>query len=237
MHILAIDTATTSCSAAILKERVVLAEVTVNSGETHSRHLMDLVRTVTDRAGLTLSDVDGFAVTQGPGTFTGLRIGAAAVKGLALALDRPVAGVSSLEALAWQAAGTTGGNICALLDARKSEVYYSQYRSVDGRLAPQGTEQVAAIETVLASLDKVPVLFVGSGALLYKALILERLGDLARFPLDFQHTLRAATVAWLGQKRLIRGDHPDVGAFLPRYLRKSDAELNLKKRPAAGRPA
>ncbi|MGD9326825.1 MAG: tRNA (adenosine(37)-N6)-threonylcarbamoyltransferase complex dimerization subunit type 1 TsaB, partial [Desulfobacterales bacterium] len=104
MKILALDTATQSCSVAIIDGEQLLAELTRANVKTHSRHLMDLIETVCLAADLSVRDMDGFAVTIGPGSFTGLRIGISTIKGLAFSLSKPVAGVSSLEALAWQCA-------------------------------------------------------------------------------------------------------------------------------------
>ena len=103
MRILAVDTATKSCSVAVTEKGFLAAELTTVSAQTHSKHLLKMIHSVINTAGITISDVDGFAVTIGPGSFTGLRIGISSVKGLAVALDKPVVGVSSLDALAQQA--------------------------------------------------------------------------------------------------------------------------------------
>ena len=127
MIILAVDTATTSCSVAIIDKKCVLAEITLLREETHSKHLMDMIHTAIGFSGLKLSDLDGFAVVRGPGSFTGLRIGITTVKGLAAGLKKPLVGISSLEALAMQASHSPY-LICPLLDARRGEVYFSRYR-------------------------------------------------------------------------------------------------------------
>ncbi|MGB5749373.1 MAG: tRNA (adenosine(37)-N6)-threonylcarbamoyltransferase complex dimerization subunit type 1 TsaB, partial [Desulfobacterales bacterium] len=104
MRILALDTATQNCSVAIVDDGSLLAELTSVNSTTHSRRLMDFINTVCSLADLKAEDVDGFAVTIGPGSFTGLRIGISTIKGLAFSLGKPVVGVSSLDALAWQCA-------------------------------------------------------------------------------------------------------------------------------------
>ena len=133
MKILAVDTATRSCSAAVIDGEALLAETTNTSNQTHSRHLLDTIDAVIEQAGLEITELDGFAVSNGPGSFTGLRIGIASIKGLAFSLGKPVVGVSSLDALAWQCA-QSAYLICPLLDARKKEVYACRYRYKNNEL-------------------------------------------------------------------------------------------------------
>ena len=104
MKILALDTATKTCSVALTDDGSLAAESTIIKNQTHTKHLMRLIHSVLEISGFGLSDMDGFAVTIGPGSFTGLRIGISTIKGLAQALGKPVVGISSLKALAWQGA-------------------------------------------------------------------------------------------------------------------------------------
>ena len=127
MKILAVDTSAMSCSTAIVDNGVVRAELSTVNSQTHSKHLMTMIDTVCKISGIEVAGMDGFAVTIGPGSFTGLRIGISTIKGLAWSLKKPVAGISSLEALAWQCAPVPC-LICPLLDARKHEVYSGRYR-------------------------------------------------------------------------------------------------------------
>ena len=101
MRILAVDTATTSCSVALFDDRLLVAEEIYTAGRTHSRHLLSIIQGIIGRCAIDLDQLDGIAVTRGPGTFTGLRIGISTVKGLAAALKIPVVGVNSLAALAY----------------------------------------------------------------------------------------------------------------------------------------
>ena len=133
MKILAVDTATRGCSVAIVDQSSLLAEVTIVSAQTHSKHLMEMIHTALQGANLRVSDIDGWAVSAGPGSFTGLRIGMSTIKGLAMASGKPVVGVSSLQALAWQTLPCSN-LMCAMLDARKGQVYCARYRSVSGAL-------------------------------------------------------------------------------------------------------
>ena len=228
MKILAVDTATTSCSAAIVDNGLMIAELTTANNQTHSKHLMNMIDTVCDMSGLKIADMDGFAVTRGPGSFTGLRIGISTVKGLAWSLNKPVVGISSLDALAWQCA-PGAYLVCTLLDARKHEVYYCRYHFQDGELKKEGTEQVIVPTEAINDIRE-PCLFVGNGATLYKEEILEKLGELALFAGWNQNSIRASSVAGISLKRFIHHQTDDVALLVPHYIRKSDAELHRKKR-------
>ncbi|MCK5783063.1 MAG: tRNA (adenosine(37)-N6)-threonylcarbamoyltransferase complex dimerization subunit type 1 TsaB [Desulfobacterales bacterium] len=223
MKILAVDTATRSCSVAIVENSTLLAELTLANGRTHSTHLMGMVESAVKMSGLTVSDIDGFAVARGPGSFTGLRIGISAVKGFAAATGKPLVGVSTLDALAFQFPFSSY-LVCPLLDARRREVYYSQYRFEDGELKKVTGERILAPGITPFGI-KEKCMFVGDGALVYKKVIVDEMGGLAHFAASCQNTIRAAAVAHLALKRFCNNDTDDVAGFQPTYIRKSDAEL------------
>jgi tRNA threonylcarbamoyladenosine biosynthesis protein TsaB len=225
MRILAVDTATTSCSVAIVDNTSLLSEFTLAKEETHSKHLMDMIKAALRISGLNFSDLDGFAVTRGPGSFTGLRIGISTIKGLVVASEKPVVGVSSLEALALQVSYSRD-LICPILDARRGEVYFSRYRFLNGHLKKQTKERVAPPDQAVEDLNE-SCLFVGNGALLYKEMILEKMGELASFAPLIKNTIRASTMAYLSMAKFENNDTDDIEKILPYYIRKSDAELNL----------
>jgi tRNA threonylcarbamoyladenosine biosynthesis protein TsaB len=227
MKILAVDTATKSCSAAVVDDKRVCAELTTVNNETHSRHLMHMIDTVCDMSGLEIADMDGFAVTRGPGSFTGLRIGISTVKGLAWSLNKPAVGISSLDALAWQSV-PAAYPVCTLLDARKQEVYYCLYRFQDGELKKNGSEQVVSLARAINDIRE-PCLFIGNGANLYKEEILQKLGELAHFAGWNQDVIRASSVAGLSLERFNHCQTDDVALLVPNYIRKSDAEIHQKK--------
>lgn len=230
MKILAVDTATRSCSVALTVGDRLAAEMTTTRKETHSRHLMGMIDTVLRTTGMAATDVDGFAVTRGPGSFTGLRIGISTVKGLALASGKPLAGISGLEALARQFPFSTR-LICPILDARKGEVYAARYQVTgDGIREVMGERAVPPIEAV-SGIDR-PCIFLGDGALLYRDLISENTEAPAWFAPPGFHTLRASIVAFAAGPTLERGDADPPAALTPRYLRKSDAELRLGRKPS-----
>ncbi len=229
MIILAVDTATTTCSVAIIDKKSVLAEVTLLREETHSKHLMDMIHTAIGFSGLKFSDVDGFAVVRGPGSFTGLRIGITTVKGLAAGLKKPLVGISSLEALAAQVSHWPY-LICSLLDARRGEVYVSRYRLIEGRLKEAMGAQVCAPENAIRDINEACI-FVGNGALLYRKMLSDMMGDAAFFASMPQNTIKASTIAFLSLNKFQNKDTDDVHRFIPHYIRKSDAELNLANNP------
>ena len=231
MKILAVDTATKSCSVAIADGPVVCAELTTINDRTHSKHLLEMVDTVTRMAGLSVTDLHGFAVTIGPGSFTGLRIGISSIKGFAVAFDKPVVGISSLEALAHQIVPSSY-LVVPCLDARKGEIYFAHYRFVKGLLAEEKEEMVRPPKKMIEDINE-PCIFVGSGAQVYQDLIRRELGANALIAPQNFHTIRASTVAYLGMKRLGNDDVDDISALVPHYIRKSDAELNFTRQAKA----
>jgi len=228
MKILAVDTATKSCSVAIVDEESLLAEMTVVNEQTHSKHLLEMIRFVIKLSGFNISDLDGFAVTRGPGSFTGLRIGISSVKGLAAAQGKPIVGVSSLDALARQVSFSPY-LISSLIDARRDEVYSSRYRFKDGNLIKEGKEQAVSPGDALDEINE-PCIFVGSGAVLYRKVIKDKLGEYAYFAQAYENTIRASTVASLSMDRFEKGDTEDAETFVPNYIRKSDAQLKLHEK-------
>jgi len=226
MKILAADTATQSCSVAIIDNSDLLCEQTLISSQTHSKHLMEMLKKAIDLSGLTINDLDGLAVTAGPGTFTGLRIGISTIKGLAAASGKPVAGISSLEALALQS--SFNGSVCSMIDARRGEVYFARYRIAAAGFSSRIVKQ-ESMETVLTPEKAVsdinePTLFIGNGALLYQQKITKTLGKDALFSSLSQNTIQAVTIAHLGMNQLQKKDHAEASSLIPVYIRASDAE-------------
>jgi tRNA threonylcarbamoyladenosine biosynthesis protein TsaB len=226
MKILSLNTATPSCSASVTDADALLAEITVTTGQSHSRHVMTLIQQVIERSGISLGAIDGFAVSRGPGTFTGLRIGISAIKGIAAALGKPVVGVSSLKALAMPVASDTR-LACPLLDARKGEVYLGCFKLTGGLLIRQGKEGVLPPESISRVIEG-PCVFVGPGASLYRDVIAESMGASAGFAPSYHNILRASSLGWLARDRLERAENDDLEDVVPVYIRKPDAELNRK---------
>jgi len=228
MRILAVDTATRTGSVAVLDGETLVAEVQVTSSQTHAKRLMSVVDCTLHMAGIELGALDGFAVTTGPGSFTGLRIGISAVKGFSLATGRPVTGVSTLDALAYQFP-CCHALICPLLDARKAQVYTALYRGGgDGDWEKVVSDRVVDPKQWLRAIEGL-CLFVGDGARFYKELIQDTLGPRARFAAPYLNTLRASVVAHVGLKQIKAGQVVSVARLAPYYIRKSDAQIKLEQ--------
>ena len=228
MKILAVDTATSSLSVAIMDAGSLRTELTRSTGETHARHLMTLVDTALNLSGMSVDDLDAFAVTIGPGTFTGLRIGLSTVQGMATAASKPVAGISSLDALAAQAAPSSQGSgslVCAMLDARRQEVYGGLFRSDGQAVVPVSEPRVGPPEALVDEIEE-PCLLVGSGALLYQRCLREKLADRFVLAPHSAHTIRGETIARLALTTFENNTVPVNRVLQPLYLRKSDAEIN-----------
>ena len=223
MRILALDTSTRSCSVAVTDQAMILSEITSENGQSHSRHAMAMVHSALEFAQTDIRNIDGFAFTAGPGSFTGLRIGISTIMGLAAAACKPVAGISGLEALALQAA-VPDKVICPMIDAGRKEIYTARYRWIDEKLIRESDDQVLAPDTAIQRLST-PAVFTGNGVRSCRAAIQERLGNLACFAPDGQGVLRAATIAAIARKRFDVHDEDDIFHFKPLYIRKSDAKI------------
>ncbi|MBI5380039.1 MAG: tRNA (adenosine(37)-N6)-threonylcarbamoyltransferase complex dimerization subunit type 1 TsaB [Nitrospirae bacterium] len=228
MYILALETATSQIGVALVNEGGVLAERAYPPGEPPSLRLLEGVEEVCRAAVVPLEKLDGLAVSVGPGSFTGLRVGMATAQGLAFALEIPIAPIPTLEALAWSLPQATGF-LCPILDAKQGEVYAAIYRyNPDGKLDTLLGERVITPRDLAASI-RGPVTFLGEGA--------ERYGPLLRQMLphaEFAHSAArypsAAQVGILGLALLARGGGVQPEALRPRYLRRAEAEVQWEKR-------
>ncbi|MDA8138672.1 MAG: tRNA (adenosine(37)-N6)-threonylcarbamoyltransferase complex dimerization subunit type 1 TsaB [Desulfobacteraceae bacterium] len=226
MRILAVDTATEVCGVALLIDGQIAVEQIISQGLTHTRTLMMSIQSLLIEAGLDLAEVDGLAVSRGPGSFTGLRIGISTVKGIATATGKPIVGISTLAALAHQAPVTTR-LICPMIDARRGEVYWSLYERADVGLVSLNAEQVGKIDQVLPKL-KEPCLLIGNGAQRYATEIKAKASDKVAFAEDGLNTLRAGTLATLALPQFESELLDDPSLFGPIYIRPSDAQPSGK---------
>lgn len=226
--LLTIDTSTPAGSVALSRGEELVGEVLLNLRSTHSDRLLPAVQGLLQDAELQLSQVDAFAVVLGPGSFTGLRVGVATVKGLALATAKPVVGVSSLQTLAVQVP-YPAHSLRVWLDARKQEVYAGHYCWEGGLPVALAEQRVAPPEQLLAEISE-ETLFIGSGALAYRSLIVRRLGQRAHFvPWPLQQP-RASAAAALGLAALRNQETISLAALEPCYIRPSEAEIMLANR-------
>ncbi len=228
--LLTVDTSTQAGSVAISDGGQLLGELLVNVKGTHTDRLLLTIQQLLQDAQLSMADLDCVAVVIGPGAFTGLRVGVATCKGLALATGKPMVGISSLQALALQAPFGRFP-VCALLDARKKEVYAGLYNWQAGRPLPCGPEVVVAPERLLESLPAETV-FIGEGAVAYQTLIVRQMGSRAHFvpwPLNLP---RASSAAALALDDFRQGRTFTPAELRPRYIRLSEAEIMWTRRQA-----
>jgi tRNA threonylcarbamoyladenosine biosynthesis protein TsaB len=224
MLTLAIDTSTRSAGIALLKGDDVVAESYFRLQLTHSERVLPAVEAILSAAGAGVEEVRLFAVTHGPGSFTGLRIGAGLAKGMALGTGGDIVGVSTLDALA-QNLAFSAHLVCPVLDARKGQVYTALYRpSRPGVLEKVEPDQAVEPSVFLEKIRE-PVIFTGDGVPVYGRLIREMLPSRAFFAPSHLQFIRPSAVALLGLERYRRGERDDLLTFAPRYLRRSEAEI------------
>ena len=164
MKILSLDTTAEVCSAAVCDGKKLIAEITVKTGNTHSQTLLPAVEQILKISEMTLDGIDGFACSTGPGSFTGVRIGVATVKGIAYGKEKPCVSVSTLEALAYNLIGYNG-IICPVMNARRNQVYNALFECKDGiltRLCPDRALSIEGLDEELSGEDR-PVYLVGDG--------------------------------------------------------------------------
>jgi tRNA threonylcarbamoyladenosine biosynthesis protein TsaB len=226
--ILAVDSSSLTGSVALCDGEKLVAESLLNVRSTHSEKLLKQIDLLLREAGWSLPDIDLFATVVGPGSFTGLRIGIATIKGLAQTLDKPVVGISSLAMLAMNLP-LSAVPVCTFMDARKKEVYSQLFQWTADGPTPLNEAQVLPPRQLLQQLDQ-PVALVGDGVLLYQADIGEILGDSALLPTATAHQPRAAQAAWLAWRAHINGETASAAELLPIYIRPSDAELSKSKK-------
>lgn len=229
MIVLAIHSTSPTLSAAVVEDGRVLAEQTLPPGRHHLENAAPLVADLTRGLGYKVSDVDGFGVALGPGSFSGIRIGLATVKGLALALRKPLAGISSLEILAWKALGP-GETGAAVLDARREQLYVALYCGAGGRPALIAPPVLLADRDLRLQMDAANNGLVTCGEDLVQRLAAVDSGLVLR-PASGGLAAACGILAW---ERLKRNDCDDLHGLLPIYIRRSDAEE--KKADASGMP-
>jgi len=224
--LLVLETATSRGSVALMAGDGCLAEFSLRSTLTHSRRLLGAIEFLLQESGVTWPDLDAVAVSLGPGSFTGLRIGLSTAKGLALATGVPLIGVPTLDGLAAQFTFTTP-LICPLLDARKKEVYAAFFRCADGGLPRRESEYLVLPPDRLADMVAAPTIFIGDGAECYGDLLVRQLGDLALLPPAAIYLPRAAALGRLALARWRAGEFLEPGPAGPIYVRASEAEVNF----------
>lgn len=234
MKILALESSAAAASVAVCEDEELIAQSLQRTGLTHSATLLPMLEDLLKNAGLALADMDLLAVAAGPGSFTGLRIGVSAAKGLGWALDKPCAKVSTLEAMAWNAAAVPG-LLCPAMDARRSQVYNALFTSDGERLTRLTPDRAIGLEELAAELEKqeqVPLVFGDGGELCRDYLTGRGLrARLAPENLRHQHPWGVARAA-LDLAR--SGQLVSAGELVPDYHRLSQAERERLARESQG---
>lgn len=225
MKILAIEGSSQVASVAVLTDEVITAEYTVNYKITHSQTLMPMLDEIIKMTETDLGTVDAIAISGGPGSFTGLRIGSATGKGLAQALNIPIIHVPTLDGMAYNAFGFDG-IICPIMDARRSQVYTGLYAFNDGMFKVRMEGCAISIEELIAKLGEFTekILFIGDGIPVFKEQIETELAERAYFAPANMNRQRAASIAVLGGEYYKQGKTISATEHLPEYLRSSQAE-------------
>ena len=230
MLILAFETSAKAASVALLVGDKLLSESYQNTGMTHSQTLMVMAEDMLKQCGKTAKDVDAVAVAEGPGSFTGVRIGVAAAKGFAWGWEIPCYGVSTLEAMA-QSLGIYDGFICPVMDARRSQVYNALFEADRGEITRIREDRAISLDDLaedVKNLEK-PVFLVGDGSILCYNTLLERVPSLVLPPEHRMHQ-RAVGVGIIAARQIRAGISGDAAALTPNYLRLSQAERERMER-------
>jgi len=222
--ILAFETSAKAGSVALYEEGKLLGEFYQNTGLTHSQTVMVMAEELLKSCGKAVSDLTGVAVAAGPGSFTGVRIGVAAAKGLAWGAELPLYGVSTLEAMALQL-GIFEGFVLPVMDARRSQVYNALFLAEEGKLTRLTEDRAISLEDLGEELKKLekPVFLVGDGSLLCYNTLKDTVRTLVLPPEHRMHQ-RGAGVALAAELAIAKGDPGNGGALTPNYLRLSQAE-------------
>ena len=232
MKILGLDSSGLVASAALVEDNTLRGEYTTNYKKTHSQTLLPMMSELRRMLEMDLSTIDAIAVAAGPGSFTGLRIGGATAKGLALALDVPIVPVPTVEGLAYNLWGCQT-LVCPLMDARRQQAYTGLYRfSAEGDFQTVLPQCAVGIEEIMRKINDLgeAVTFLGDGVPVFADYIQKNSKVSYRVAPSHMNRQRAASVAALGRLYYIEGKFVDADAFSPEYLRLSQAERERKER-------
>lgn len=240
MKLIALDSSGLTASCAILEDDILRAEYTVDFKKTHSQTLLPMLDALASMTELDLSTVDAIAVAAGPGSFTGLRIGSATVKGLGLALGKPVIEVPTLAGLAWNLWGAKG-LIAPVMDARRSQVYSGLYRFENGSFVTVRDQAAVSVEDLADELNAMNpadgIIFLGDGVQAYRE-TLDRLVTVPHlYAPPHKARQRASSVGALARLYYEEGRVTDADAHAPVYLRKSQAEREREQQLLTGEQA
>lgn len=224
MLLLSVDSSSQAATAALLRDGELLCEYTQNQNKTHSIKMLPMIERMLSDVGVSLSDIDVYACGIGPGSFTGVRIGVATVRGFAKTLNKETIAVNSLEILANNVSGFPG-TVFALVSARENECYCAVFENGEERLAPC----VMTVEEIIRQAAGKPCMLVGDGACINREQLLGALPQ-AKIAVGRQNMISAASAAEVAYKKAQAGNSGSCEGLVPLYLRKSQAEREYDER-------
>ena len=231
MKLLAIESSGLVASVAIATEDVLLAEYTVNFKKTHSQTLLPMIEEIVQMLGMELQELDAIAVSEGPGSFTGLRIGSATAKGLALVLKKPIIPVPTTQGIAANVYGSEG-ILCPLMDAKRNQVYTGLYRYNKEGFQVVEDQMAVSIEEIIEKVNSFhePVTYLGDGVEVFSAVLKEKTTVPFSFAPMHCSKQRAGALAVRAVKLYQEGKTQTAAEHEPNYLRLSQAERELKEK-------
>lgn len=231
MKILALDSSGLVASVAVVEDDNLLGEYTINYKKTHSQTLLPMLDQVADMLELDLNTIDVIAVSAGPGSFTGLRIGSATAKGLALALDKKIVSVPTVDAMAFNLSESSD-LICPLMDARRQQTYTGLYEFCEGRMSVLVPQCVVMIEEIVEKINQTGrrTVFLGDGVAVFQKYLEEHLNVPYAFAPANNNKQRASSVAVLGGILYAQGKAEEAREHKPEYLRLSQAERERQEK-------
>lgn len=231
MKILAIESSSMVASIAVVEDDILTAEYTTNHKRTHSQTLLPMIDEIKNTLELDLEDLDAIAISGGPGSYTGLRIGSATAKGLALALDIPIINVPTMDAMAYNMFSSSF-IVCPIMDARRNQVYTGIYRFNGAQMEVLKPQCIMLIEDLIEELNNFesPVMFLGDGTKSYEEIIETNMDSDFYFAPPSQNRAKASSLASLAMEYFKEGKVESAREHKPEYLMLSQAERELKEK-------
>jgi tRNA threonylcarbamoyladenosine biosynthesis protein TsaB len=224
MLTLAFDTSSKTAAVALLQDDVILYDTIINVGLNHSEVLLPAIDQACLQTRIKIAEIDLFACTIGPGSFTGLRIGVSTLKGLMLATGKPAVGIYSLAALALNVSKSSK-IICSVMDAGRGQVYIAYYLyNKNGLLDQIGTDKVVNPREIIHNPEQ-EIIFVGDGAIKYADILSSIKTKEINIASALQQYIRASSVGFLGREKYDRNELLSAENFVPIYLRSADAHM------------
>lgn len=233
MRILAIDSSSMVATVAVVTDDILTAEYTINNKKTHSQTLLPMIYEIKEAIDLDMESIDAIAISGGPGSYTGLRIGSATAKGFGLALNKPIINVPTMDALAYNLFSSQY-IVCPIMDARRRQVYTGIYRFQGTEMEVIKPQCIMMIDELIYELDKIgmPVMFLGDGVETDREEIEEKMATEHHYAPTSMNRQKASSVAALAALYYKKGKTETASKHVPEYLRLSQAERELKEKQA-----